>query len=439
MRRKALVWVIPFFFLVERGFPQSLSQAGDALQSMNAQAGAKASALGGAFSALADDPSAVYWNPAGLGWIKNSEIQTTYNQWFQDTFFQDLGAVFPTDWGAVGARLSYVNFGSFQDRDAFGNPLGPETPQAFAAALASSFRFGDFGLGLSAKADNESYTGYSVGGFGVDAGALYRQKWGSFSAGLRNLGAASSFSLPTEFYLGAEAGFGPPDSRFRLATDVTFPSGPAVFHHGLEWAYDQKLFIRVGYEWVTQSFQYQDQAGFGGGMGLKIGQFDLDYSLVSYGDLGLTNKAALAYEFDDGKPEAPIKTASVTVKKKAATATSPMPVPTEAPIVKVSSEPSPPAQAPASLDMRQTYKRGIAAYQKEDYETALALLRQATAIQDPSIEKFYYAEAYAMLGVIEQYHSTAPGHLKAAKSDYRAALKWEPGNETAAKHLKQLK
>ena len=428
MRRKALAWVIPLFFLAQRGFPQSLSQAGDALQSMNAQAGAKASALGGAFSALADDPSAVYWNPAGLGWIKNSEIQTTYNQWFQDTFFQDLDAVLPTDWGAVGARVSYVNFGSFQDRDAFGDSLGPETPQAFAVALASSFRFGDLGLGLSAKADNESYTGYSVGGFGVDAGALYRQKWGSFSAGLRNLGAASSFSLPTEFYLGSEVGFGPPDSRFHLATDVSFPSGPAVFHHGLEWAYDQKLFIRVGYEWVTQSFQYQDQAGFGGGMGLKIGQFHLDYSLVSYGDLGLTNKAALAYDFDDGKTEAPVKSASTTVKKKMATP-SPTPIPAATPI----------AQAPASLDMRQIYKQGIAAYQKEDYETALALLRQATTIQDPSIEKFYYAEAYAMLGVIEQYHSTAPDHLKAAKSDYRAALKWEPGNETALKHLKQLK
>ena len=442
MKAKSFTILFLVFFSAKTILGQSLSQAQDALQSMNAQAGAQASALGGAFSALADDPSAIYWNPAGLAWIKNSEIQTTYNQWFQDTFFQDLNAVFPTDWGALGARVSYVNFGSFQNRDAFGNPIGTQTPQAFAAALASSFRFGAWGLGLSAKAESESYTGYSVGGFGVDAGALYRQSWGSFSAGLRNLGSAAGYSLPTEFYLCGELGFGPRDSRFRLATDVTFPSGPAVFHHGLEWAYDQTLFIRVGYEWSAQVFQYQDQAGFGGGVGLKVGKLQLDYSLVSYGDLGLTNKAALAYDFGDA--EAPAGPKSAVNKKEVSAAPAPVkPTPT----ARVSSPTATPTAGPKDqsastpapvLDMRQTYKKGIAAYQKGDYEAAASLLRQASAIQDKSVESFYYAETFAMLGVIEQYHSTAPGHLTAAAKDYRLALKREPANETALKHLKQL-
>ncbi len=429
MKVKNFAILFLVFFSAKTIQGQSLSQAQDALQSMNAQAGAQAAALGGAFSALADDPSAIYWNPAGLAWIQNSEIQTTYNQWFQDTFFQDVNAVFPTDWGALGGRVSYVNFGSFQNRDAFGNPIGSQTPQAFAAALASSFRFGSWALGLSAKAESESYTGYSVSGFGLDAGALYRQSWGSFSAGLRNLGSASGYSLPTEFYLGGELGFGPRDSRFRLATDATFPSGPAVFHHGLEWAYDQTLFIRVGYEWSTLSFQYQDQAGFGGGVGLKVGQLQLDYSLVSYGDLGLTNKAALTYDFGDEKPEAPAQ--SPPPKKEVQATPVPSPTPTAEPAAAT------PTPAPV-LDMRQTYKKGIAAYQKGDYAASASLLRQASAIRDKSVEGFYYAETFAMLGVIEQYHSTDPGHLTAAAKDYRSALKWEPGNETALKHLKQL-
>ena len=37
---------------------------------MNLETGAKAGAMGGAFSAVADDPSAVYWNPAGLAWAR---------------------------------------------------------------------------------------------------------------------------------------------------------------------------------------------------------------------------------------------------------------------------------------------------------------------------------------------------------------------------------
>jgi long-chain fatty acid transport protein len=36
--------------------------------------GAKAVAMGGAFTAIADDPSAVYWNAAGLGFLKGTNI-----------------------------------------------------------------------------------------------------------------------------------------------------------------------------------------------------------------------------------------------------------------------------------------------------------------------------------------------------------------------------
>jgi len=44
--------------------------------------GVRAAALGEAFVALADDASALYWNPAGLGQLPDYHLSFTHHQWF---------------------------------------------------------------------------------------------------------------------------------------------------------------------------------------------------------------------------------------------------------------------------------------------------------------------------------------------------------------------
>ncbi len=41
-------------------------------------AGNRALALGGSYVAIADDASAVLWNPGGLGWLQRREFQTSH-------------------------------------------------------------------------------------------------------------------------------------------------------------------------------------------------------------------------------------------------------------------------------------------------------------------------------------------------------------------------
>ncbi len=412
---------------------QTLPAAQSILQSMNTQSGAKATALGGAFSSLADDTSALYWNPAGMAWDTSSQIQTTYNQWFLDTFFQDLGAVFPTSWGALGARVSYVNFGSFDNRNQFGSVQGSQTPQAWNGSLGGAVHWGKLALGLSLDAGEESFTDYGVSGFGADLGALYREKWGSFSAGVRDVGGANGYALPTEFYLGGSGILGSYNSQFHLLTDVTFPDGPVVFHHGLEWAYEQVVFLRVGFQWITQPLQTQDQAGFGGGMGVRLGDFQLDYSIVSYGDLGITNKAAVGYQF--GATGTPSPTPVAARRKTTLVIPASAPTPFITPVSPATAAVVTPVPTES---MKILYKEGISAYKAGKYKEAAMSLHQAVRISDASVEPFYYAEAYAMLGIIYQYHATFAEHLTAAAKYYHEALRREPTNETAKKHLKQL-
>ena len=46
--------------------------------------GVRAVAMAKAFCAVADDSSAMYWNPAGLGQIKRGQISIEYTRWFED-------------------------------------------------------------------------------------------------------------------------------------------------------------------------------------------------------------------------------------------------------------------------------------------------------------------------------------------------------------------
>jgi len=421
MRRFEHPWVYLLLLAVNAAQGQTLPPASNALQSMNAPSGAKASALGGAFSSIADDASALTWNPAGMAWVDQPEIQTTYNQWLMDTFFQDLQCVFPIGGVALGGRLSYVNFGSFDLRDSSGSIVGTLAPQAFSLSVGGSAKWGHLGLGLLVKAEMESYGANSLQGFGVDGGLLYRDNWGNLAAGMRNVGAANGVSLPVEFYAGGSKTFGDRSSSWTLSTDATFPQGPAVLHHGLEWGYDQVVFIRAGYQWATQIASQQDQAGFGGGVGVHFENFKVDYSMVSYGDLGLTNKVSLAYEL--GTP--PVSAAKA-VEKPVAVMVKPNPAP------QVSN--GTPAE-PSGLGMKALYKKGIAAYKKGKYKAAVSYLKKAVATQDGTVEPFYYAEAYSILGVLFEYHAKYDGHMKTARGYYQKALEKEPTNGTALKHV----
>src|SRR5580658_6751718 len=138
---RTLCWALLLFLLTPfLGSAQTLTAANDALQTMNVPAGAKASALGGAFSAWDDDTSSVYWNPAGMVWLPKIQLETGFNQWFEDSFFQDASGVYPMDWGAVGGRISYINLGSITGRDSNGTPTGTtlsptDLGGSFAAAV----------------------------------------------------------------------------------------------------------------------------------------------------------------------------------------------------------------------------------------------------------------------------------------------------------------
>src|ERR1035437_878741 len=59
--------------------------------------GGRASALGEAFVAVANDASALYWNPAGLVQFKDDQVMFSHNIWVVDINHDFVGAVYHMD------------------------------------------------------------------------------------------------------------------------------------------------------------------------------------------------------------------------------------------------------------------------------------------------------------------------------------------------------
>ncbi len=156
--------------------------------------GARALGMGGAFVAVANDASAMFWNPAGLSSIYQYEAIFSHSQWLADIDFNYGGIVVPAgDVGTIG-----VNFTSLtMDQMERTTELSPDGTGEFF--FAGSFSVGIayaktltdwFSIGGNVKYIHESIWNSSATGFGIDIGTLFVTPLPSlkFGAGISNFG-----------------------------------------------------------------------------------------------------------------------------------------------------------------------------------------------------------------------------------------------------------
>jgi hypothetical protein len=85
----AALSAVLFLFVAPSVFGQALQPA-PTFQTLNYGYGARALGLGGAFVAIADDLTAIYWNPAGLGQLGGIQVHADYR--FQGDSREDFAA-----------------------------------------------------------------------------------------------------------------------------------------------------------------------------------------------------------------------------------------------------------------------------------------------------------------------------------------------------------
>ena len=104
--------------------------------------GAGAQGLGEAQVAKADDAYASYYNPAGLGFLKGTEVAGMHVNWLpnlaSDLYYEFITYRHHIDGlGSLGGHVIYLNLGEQVGRDEFGNPT--DNWKSYMGAVAGSF------------------------------------------------------------------------------------------------------------------------------------------------------------------------------------------------------------------------------------------------------------------------------------------------------------
>jgi outer membrane protein OmpA-like peptidoglycan-associated protein len=260
--------------------------------------GPRASAMGEAFAALADDASAIYWNPAGLGRVAGTQLALSHQQWFADIKDEVLHAALPLGPGALGFGLVYTgepdvlywnaDEQKFESFTAWNSVL----TAGYGVRLGENYRVGASLTGLYQDLKFEQ----GIGG-AVDLGA-FGEPFAGLGLGLaaRHLGVVSyaggQEKLPVEIAAGASFATGP----VRLTLDGVFPvldNTPSV-RGGVEFAPIDLFALRVGYRSGPVDLSGLGYlSGLTGGIGFSVGNFGIDYAIAPYGELGLTHRIGI--------------------------------------------------------------------------------------------------------------------------------------------------
>jgi len=105
--------------------------------------GARAAGMGDAYTAIANDATACYWNPAGLVRIRGAALTFMHNEYFQDVRNDYCAFVYGIGKSAVGIGMSGLYLGGIEWRDkATKDPIGLFRAYDFALDLSLAYRLG---------------------------------------------------------------------------------------------------------------------------------------------------------------------------------------------------------------------------------------------------------------------------------------------------------
>ncbi len=277
--------------------------------------GAEAAALSGAVVSTIHDPTALYWNPAGLT-DAGGALAGEHMFLFDGARYDFIGLSVPSPYGTFGAGALQLNRDNIVARQTINDPgtTVSNTQSVYMAGYGHSLGK-HWSAGATANVLDFNIAGYSGRGWGLDAGTqgrywadefegLHRVVW-NVGADVKNLIEPSvtlidsADTYPREFRAGAAMSFQAASRALgsgvidhdRASVMFSFRKvsgapglNPAI---GLEYDYLHILAVRLGYNGYLST-------GFG--IQTPDGRFSLDYSL-SDEPFSLDHRFTLTYRF----------------------------------------------------------------------------------------------------------------------------------------------
>jgi len=335
MMKKILLLMILLSFALTFGQTKVGSTAAPFL---TMSVGPRATSMGGAFVATANDVTALHWNPAGISRAEKSSALFTYNQWFADIKYNWAGSMINLGGsGTIGFSLGYLDYGSIevttlQEPEGTGESF---TPKDMVLALTYAYNLTDrFSVGGNIKYVNQKIWNSSASAVAMDLGVLFiseiyglrigatisnfgtdmkmdgkdlyvqydlnSQQYGNNDQILAKLNT-DSYPLPLTFRVGlAIDPVKLENHRLTLGMDMLHPNDNAEsINIGMEYQFYNFVSLRSGYKALLLN---NSEEGLTLGFGLNydispaLGLF-IDYCYQDFGKLNYSQQFAVGINF----------------------------------------------------------------------------------------------------------------------------------------------
>lgn len=201
INKKLIMTLILAAFIMQPILAQTVTKTGTtAAKFLSIGVGARANAMGGAYSSVANDVSAIYWNPAGIASVNETQTLFTYTKMFADININYFGFVIPAgDYGTFGASVTALNVG---DMDVTTEFLPEGTGEKFSAGSYAftlsyaKFITENFAVGANVKYIRESIYNSSASGIAFDIGTIFTTPFYGikFASSISNYGSKMQMS-----------------------------------------------------------------------------------------------------------------------------------------------------------------------------------------------------------------------------------------------------
>ncbi len=270
--------------------------------------GSRGTSMGGSVVANSFGIEAIYWNPAGLATLEGTEAMFSHQPWLADidVNFAGVGTTIE-GFGTLGVSAKVVSIGKMEqtteaEPEGTGKIYEPTMTVigvTYARSLTANVNFGVTGMLI-----NERIFEVSANGMAFDFGVTYDPRWHGMTLGivLKNYGPdmrfkgpgfertyeeagqrqvaseGASFQIPSYFSIGLAYNFYEKEMHSATLTgDFRANNFQEDFWQGgFEYAYNDRYFVRAGYNYSTQG-DWIHGAALGLGLNLPFGENKLSF------------------------------------------------------------------------------------------------------------------------------------------------------------------
>ncbi len=295
--------------------------------------GARPVGMGGAYIAISGDINSLYYNPAGIGNITKLQIGAMHTEWVSDIRYDFAAGAFNMRDGVLGVSLTLLTMGEMEGRGANREQTDDFGAYDFAFAVSYAKDMSYSGsdksdpykcrglihqaqLGGSLKIIGQKIERETATGIAIDMG-IQKKITDNINLGIvvRNFGPGIKFikekyNLPLT--LGTGAGLTIGGVTLSLDTNYEINDKNIKLSFGTEYLPVKFLSLRGGYlikfkmqkskikmnqNEIKMQNEELNHDGLGGGIGINVLNYSLDYAVVPYSELGTTQRISFIVKF----------------------------------------------------------------------------------------------------------------------------------------------